>query len=120
MIEQLISPADNRKVRDMDDKHVDTLVKQFNQGGFSQVSSMIGVVFGDMLKDLSLVEVIGGNHTREALKRVSFKGKVSVRLYHNLTDEECLSIGYKHNKIHEFAKANTFIEVIIIIKHSRV
>ena len=91
VVEQLRSPADKRRVRDI------TLV------GFNQFSPMIGVVFGDQT-NLNLVEVIGGNHTREALKRLAFKGKVSVRLYHNVTDEECLVIGFKHNKKHEFWK----------------
>jgi hypothetical protein len=71
------------------------------------------------------VEVLGGNHTREALQSLHMKGSltnsvVKVNLYRPLPVTAALAIGYQHNTLlQEKRKPMTFIDKVRLMRHCR-
>ena len=69
------------------------------------------------------VETLGGNHTRIALQYLHAAGQlengvVKVRIYHGLTDDEALEVGFMHNKKAELSKKMSFMDQSRLIKVS--
>lgn len=66
------------------------------------------------------VEVLGGNHTRQALQNLANKEgavrKVCVDLYENLTPSEAIFLGLKHNSIHECSRQTSFVELVQLFR----
>ena len=115
-----------RMVRQVNRRHVEELVSSFLSAKvFTQYTPMVGVVFSeekeiDFLQNgTCVVEVLGGNHTLQALLEIKAQldiVTVTIRLYRNLTDQQCLRIGFKHNDVHEKSRKNTFSEQCLLAR----
>ena len=93
-----------RMVRQVNRRYVEEQISSFlSTKVFTQYTPMVGVVFSEQKKidflqnGTCAVEVPGGNHTLQALLEI--KGQldiitVTIRLYRNLTDQQCLHIGF--------------------------
>ena len=127
-ISNLIEPVRSRLVRSIDESHVEVLKEELRQVG-SSFCVVVGVCFtldGHSIKELEKpcdmkVAVIGGNHTRAALQDLVKEGElsketISVKLYRDLSNTECLEIGFFHNKSLEKSRTMTFIEICKLMR----
>ncbi|XP_053393670.1 uncharacterized protein LOC128555411 [Mercenaria mercenaria] len=127
----LCPPHPSRSTRLLDHDHVGNLVESFQGNGCGQLVMMIGMVSpGTDLSRLrepgeAMIEVLGGNHTREALQALEKKGAldvehVKVRLYRSLPQTSALALGFQHNYLlHEKKRAVTFLEKVKLMRDCR-
>jgi hypothetical protein len=71
-----------------------------------------------------ILEVIGGNHNRQAKVDLSVVNPTvesfkfhPVQFYINLTTQECLTLGRKHNQVNSTAHKQTFRDQVSYINH---
>ncbi|CAG2249834.1 unnamed protein product [Mytilus edulis] len=121
-IQNLVEPAKERKTRELDTEHVTALEEQFKKE-----LNLYTVLIGHMPEKLELdqleipgravVEVLGGNHTRQALMNIGKTNMlVSMDLYMSLSNEQALRLGLKHNDIHRLSRQTTFEESIKLFR----
>ena len=112
-VENLREPNYENRVREIDEEHVEALVKSMEYS-YDEYVTLIGAVdAGTDINNLSVpgkatIEVIGGNHTRVAIKRLNDQGytKTHVKMdaHHDLTVDEATFLGCRHNLIYETSK----------------
>ncbi|XP_060568788.1 uncharacterized protein LOC132727366, partial [Ruditapes philippinarum] len=122
-IDNLIAPHPSRATRVLDHDHVGKLTESFSDNSCGQVVIFQGMLTDDMVTHSTLyqegsgkVEVLGGNHTREALQTLHRKGTlgyttVKCNLFRPLPRIFALRIGYSHNMVlHEKVKPVSFMD----------
>ena len=130
----LFSPSEDSSVRELDADHVTNICTQIKRS-HSYYTTLIGVVKTKNESEINIsdlqnpntarIEVIGGNHTREAYKRLREEGYLEeqfclpVDLYTNLSIPQILNLGFMHNEIHEHSKKMTFEEKIKLFRKIR-
>ena len=70
----------------------------------------------DILNGTSVMEVLGGNHTRQALTELLYSENVPVVIYAGLTNDQALYLGYEHNRIHHNNRVMTFKEDVRLFR----
>ena len=70
----------------------------------------------DILNGTFVIEVLGGNHTRQALTELQYSENVPVVIYAGLTNDQALYLGYEHNRIHHNNRVMTFEEDVMIFR----
>ncbi|KAH3875564.1 hypothetical protein DPMN_038832 [Dreissena polymorpha] len=121
----LILPHPSRAVRVINHDNVSFLTDSFISNPIGQIVMLVGMVGPEDdtshldRKGGSKVEVLGGNHTREALQTLHARGTldretVQVKLYRELPQTTALSIiGFQHNAVlQEGRKPLTFLDKI--------
>ena len=68
----------------------------------------------------SRIECLGGNHSRAAMTSLFRIGLwspfVFVTIYNDLTDDECLKIGFEHNEIAKLVNNMSFLDIVRVVK----
>lgn len=112
-----MEPAKERRTRDLDEEHVKNLESQFRTntalytvliGHISEPCELSGLAEAGSAK----VEVLGGNHTRQALVNIGADVLVQMDIYLNLREIDALKLGWVHNEIHKFSKHASFEETV--------
>ena len=116
----LVAPSPEHSFRDVNTEFVRILEEEIETNPHSQFTLMAcclnkDVNITEVAEGKHQLQVIGGNHSRIALQSLHLKypdrpayQKCTIKLYINLTDQECLRVGYIHNKIHNFALTSSF------------
>jgi hypothetical protein len=131
-IDNLIAPHPSRATRVLDHDHVGKLTESFSDNSCGQVVIFQGMLTDDMVTHSTLyqegsgkVEVLGGNHTREALQTLHRKGTlgyttVKCNLFRPLPRIFALRIGYSHNMVlHEKVKPVSFMDKARMMRDCR-
>ncbi|XP_062608884.1 centromere-associated protein E-like [Saccostrea cucullata] len=133
-ISNLVPPAEGNMVRALDNDHVDKICQQLKLA-HGHYTTLIGVLKEgrnnisniDDLKNPNVekIEVIGGNHTREALQQLHRDGDIDQQfcvlmdIYQNLSQGQVFHLGYLHNEMHESSKKMSFPEKVILFRKLR-
>lgn len=124
-------PEKSRLARVLDHSHVSELVESFQNDNYGQLVFLVGMVKGDSRPDqlhqpgAGKVEILGGNHTREALLALHHKGLVGrdiakVNLYKELPRTAALTIGHAHNYVlHEKRQPVSFVDKVRLMRECR-
>lgn len=122
----LSCPPPQRRVRELNLSHVNELKASFNRQGGNLTLPTLAVhvanafpnhiLEDDVLEGKHDLEVIGGNHTREALMDLDVDIKVPVTIYAGLSNDQALLVGYEHNKVHQSSREMTFAEDVILFR----
>ena len=121
----LSNPLQTRAVRDLNEAHVQELKDSFQvkkKSIFSTLAVHIPNVFpmyvtkNAILEGKHTLEVLGGNHTRQALMEIDETIKVPVTIYAGLSNDQALVIGYEHNKKNEKSRLMTFTETVVLFR----
>ncbi|KAH3863691.1 hypothetical protein DPMN_026681 [Dreissena polymorpha] len=94
----LAGDTPERTSRRLDPQHVDELVDSFKSGNQFKSENQFTTLVGKVK-----VEILGGNHNREALQRL-------------LRDATALMMGYQHNTSLEKQKRLTFIDKVRLMR----
>ena len=70
----------------------------------------------DILHGTSVIEVLGGNHTRQVLTELQYSENVPVVIYAGLINDQALYLGYEHNRLHHSNTVMTFEEDVILFR----
>ena len=122
----LSSPLKQRTVRNLNRSHVQELKESFEKHQAKNVFNTLAVHIPnmfpmhvtkqDVLEGKYMLEVLGGNHTRQALTEVQKNVKVPSVIYTGLTNDQALAIGYEHNKKNEKSRLMTFTENVLLFR----
>lgn len=128
----LVAPHPSRATRVLDHEHVGMLTESFANDSCGQIVIFQGMVTDGMVSPSTLyqegtgkVEVLGGNHSREALQTLYRKGTLSYStvncdLFRPLPRIFALSIGYAHNTVlHEKVKPVLFMDKARLMRECR-
>ncbi|XP_045185659.2 uncharacterized protein LOC123543657 [Mercenaria mercenaria] len=125
-IENLTAPAHCRQVRDLDENHVKNLENQLmkNKCTFGVLIGYVEEYVGHIdieTPGRSIIEVIGGNHTRQAIQnlrdqKLDHITHVTMDIYTKLTDNEAFKIGMLHNEQHEHSMATSFEDKVKLFR----
>ncbi|KAK3100259.1 hypothetical protein FSP39_017051 [Pinctada imbricata] len=122
----MIEPINERKVRDLNEKHVTELEKEF-----IETPQVFSVLIGHVIRpDATLesiqkegypyIEILGGNHTRQALQNLSKRNKsiqrVCIDVYKDLSTTEAIMLGVQHNAKHEHSRHTTFEDLVKLFR----
>ena len=131
-VSNLIAPHPSRATRNIDYEHVGTLTNSFKEFDHGQLVIVVGMLTNEAIKLDNLhvegtgnIEVLGGNHTRQALQSLLQRGllcekTVKVNLYKPLPITAALAIGYQHNAVlHEKKRPLTFMDKVKIMRQCR-
>lgn len=131
-VNNLTAPHPSRITRVLHHDHVDTLMDSFQENDCGQIVILVGMLTSEGVSVATLkeegsaaIEVLGGNHTREALQSLYVKGvlackTVKVSLYNPLTTTAALAIGYQHNAIlHEKKRPLSFVDKVRLMRDCR-
>ncbi|XP_071500358.1 uncharacterized protein [Diadema antillarum] len=122
----LSTPPKQRLVRTKNDAHVQELICSFKRlDGNIPVPTIVAhipntlpkyISASDVLKGIHTLEVLGGNHTFEALQFLQYTKNVPVAVYAGLTNDEALHLAYEHNSVHQHSRSMTFIEEVCLFR----
>lgn len=125
----MVAPADNRKVRDIDRRYIQTLQERVTAFPSAHVAPLLANIttHSDDLKSYGgTFEMIGGNHSREVFQSLikdpiyglqqSYHHRLAA-VYKNLSDEEALALGKEHNTTAETQLATTFYDDVKLTRH---
>ena len=131
-VSNLIAPHPSMSTRNIDIRHVRTLTNSFKEFDHGQLFIVVGMLTNEEMKLDNIqiegtgnIEVLGGNHTREAIQSLLKDGllnkkTVKVNLYKPLPLTAALAIGYQHNSVlHEKKKPLTFMDKVNIMRQCR-
>ncbi|XP_052287057.1 uncharacterized protein LOC127882458 [Dreissena polymorpha] len=130
-VKNLIPPHPSRAVSVINHDHVSFLTDSFVSNPIGQIVTLVRMVGPEDdnshldREGGSKVEVLGGNHTREALLTLHARGTldretVQVNLYRELPQTTALSIGFQHNAVlQEGRKQLTFLDKVRLMRHCR-
>lgn len=131
-VNNLTAPHPSRITRVLHHDHVDTLMDSFQENDCGQLVILVGMLTSEGINVATLkdegstsIEVLGGNHTREALQSLYLKGvhtckTVKVNLYNPHTTTAALAIGYQHNAIlHEAKRPLCFVDKVRLMRDCR-
>ena len=112
-------------MRDLNTKHVHYLEKSYAECQGADFVVHVGhLISGDIEKVATegscIIETIGGNHSRAAVKLLYQKGArdpfLTMTIYHQLTDFEAMRLGFHHNAIPGRNRKLTFVEKVHLVK----
>lgn len=121
-VSNLVEPAPERKVRDIDYDHLRRLEEEYMKSG-NVFTVLVGFVNSlEYIEELQQpgkgpVEVLGGNHTRQALLNLEKNVCVPMNIYFNISNVQALKLGWLHNEIHSSSKVTTFEEQVILFRN---
>ncbi|CAG2199096.1 unnamed protein product [Mytilus edulis] len=121
-VSNLVEPAPERKVRDIDYDHLRRLEEEYMKSG-NVFTVLVGFVNSlEYIEELQQpgkgpVEVLGGNHTRQALLNLEKNICVPMNIYFNISNVQALKLGWLHNEIHSSSKVTTFEEQVILFRN---
>ncbi|XP_053406064.1 uncharacterized protein LOC128559065 isoform X2 [Mercenaria mercenaria] len=131
-VNNLTAPHPSRATRMLHHDHVGSLTESFQDQDCGQLVILIGMLTSDQVQtdslaeeDTATVEVLGGNHTRQALQSLFLKGlltshTVKVNLYKPLPLTAALAIGYQHNALlHERKRPLNFMDKVRLMRQCR-
>lgn len=131
-IENLIAPHSLRSTRLLNHEHVGVLSESFQENSLGHYVILVGMLTSETVNPVELrndgcckVEVLGGNHTRQALQSLHERGTltnplVKVNVYRPLPVTAALAIGYQHNTLlQEKRRPLQFIEKVRLMRYCR-